>query len=254
MSIVIDLWIFLQILMVDLEYLAKMILSSDDDGDSSSKEELEVEGFEAPISTLTMVPLSAIIIPPPAPCAIGCKWSNAKTQYMLDMIREYILDSEKQSFHTMDWDHMHMRLVAQFPLESANKGVDIKNKWNKMLKEYFRQKEYNVSGENSRITRWNWYNAMDGMLSETTKANNVFKANDQGAPVAGTEDAPVDVGDDDGCGTTPATAVHAANLSRIHRALTKCRKINGDIASRLDCFVEYFACIEDGNFDPTSCR
>ena len=81
--------------MVDLEYLAKMILSSDDDGDSSSKEELEVEGFEAPISTLTMVPLSAIIIPPPAPCAIGCKWSNAKTQYMLDMIREYILDSEK---------------------------------------------------------------------------------------------------------------------------------------------------------------
>jgi hypothetical protein len=138
-----------------------------------------------------------------------------------------------------------VRLVAQFPLESANKEVDIKSKWNKILKGYFKQKkEYNMSGEKSRITRWNWYNVMDGMLSETTKTNSVFKANDHGVPVAGTEDAPMDVGDDDGCGTTPAAAIHAADLPGIHGVLTKCRKINGDIASRLDCFAESSTCIE----------
>ena len=66
---------------------------------------------------------------------------------MLDMIHEYILDSRKQSFWVKDWDHMCLRLVAQFLLKSTCKGVHIKSKWNKMWKEYFRQKkEYNVNG------------------------------------------------------------------------------------------------------------
>jgi hypothetical protein len=40
---------------------------------------LEVEGSEAPISTLTMVPPSTTIIPPLAPYAIGREWGNVET-------------------------------------------------------------------------------------------------------------------------------------------------------------------------------
>jgi hypothetical protein len=231
--------------MADLGYLARMIISCDDGGDSTLEEELEGEGSEAPISTPTMVPPSATNIPPPAPGAIGCEWGNAETQYMLDMIREYILDSGKQSFWAKDWDRMRGRLVVQFPLESTRKGVHIKSKWNKMRKEYFRQKkEYNMSGDNSGVARWNWYNAMDGMLSETAKVNGVPGANDQGAPVAGTEGVPVDAGNDDGCGVAPAAAVRAANLPGIRGAPIKRRRIKGDMACALDRFAESFACIE----------
>jgi hypothetical protein len=75
-----------------------MIISSGDGSDSTSEEELEGEGSKAPVSTPTMVLSSTTIIPPLAPCAIGREWGNAETQYVLDMIREYILDSEKQYF------------------------------------------------------------------------------------------------------------------------------------------------------------
>jgi hypothetical protein len=68
---------------------------------------------------------------------------------------------------------MRVHLIAQFHLASARKGVHIKSKKNKTRKKYFKQKEYNVSGDNSRVAKWNWYNAMDGMLSEIAKANGV---------------------------------------------------------------------------------
>jgi hypothetical protein len=105
-----------------------MIFPSDDGGDSSSQEELEGDGSKAPVSTSTMVPPSATIIPPPAPSAISCEWGNVETQYILDIIREYILDSEKQSFQAKDWDHMRVRLVVQFLLQSTRKGMYIKSK------------------------------------------------------------------------------------------------------------------------------
>jgi hypothetical protein len=84
--------------MVDSEYLVRMIFSSDNGGDSSLKEELEGEDSEATVSTPTIIPPNVVIIPPMAPGTIGRELDNAETQYMLNMIYEYILDLEKQSF------------------------------------------------------------------------------------------------------------------------------------------------------------
>ena len=65
--------------------------------------------------------------------------------------------------------------------------MHLKDKWAKMHQQYYRQKKiYNISGDNSRLTRWTWYNAIDAILSETAKANGVPGGNDQGAPVIGT--------------------------------------------------------------------
>ena len=63
------------------------------------------------------------------------------------------------------------------------------------------------------VARWNWYNAMDGMLSETAKANGVSMTNDQGAPV--------DVGDNDGCGAILVVVICTTNLSGFHGKPTK---------------------------------
>jgi hypothetical protein len=81
---------------------------------------------------------------------------------------------------------------------------------------------------------------MDGMLSETTKANGVPRTNNQGA----SEAIPIDVDDDDGCGATPAAIVCVVNLLGVRKVPTKHRRINGDMASTLDRFVESSARIK----------
>jgi hypothetical protein len=35
-----------------------------------------------------------------------------------------------------------------------------------------------VSEDNTGVAKWNWYNSMDGILSETAKANDVPRLND----------------------------------------------------------------------------
>ena len=106
---------------------------------------------------------------------------------MLDLLRERIVKSGWQSIWAKDWEALQRRLVEHFPLKASRQGVHLKNKWAKMRQQYYRQKKiYNVSGDNSELTQWTWYNAIDAMLSETAKANGVPGGNDQRAPVIGT--------------------------------------------------------------------
>ena len=123
-------------------------------------------------------------------------------------------------------------------MEASRQGVHLKDKWAKMCQQYYRQKKiYNVSGDNSRFTRWIWYNVLNAMLSEIAKANGVPGGNDHGAPVIGTQVPPKEVEVHD-------AAIRASNLLGVHGAAMKRQKLNNDMASVLDRFVESSARIE----------
>lgn len=52
------------------------------------------------------------------------------------------------------------------------------------------------------------------MFNKTTKANGILGANDRGAPMVGTEGAPVDVSDDDALdGNALVAAIRAGNFT-----------------------------------------
>ena len=74
-------------------------------------------------------------------------------------------------------------------------------------------------------------------MSETAKVNGVLGGNDQRAPVIGTEVLPKEVEVHD-------AAICAGNLLGVRGAAVKRQKINGDMASALDCFVESSTRIE----------
>jgi predicted transcriptional regulator len=224
-------------------FLASMMFENDESAESLSEEEFEGDSYEELANTPTAMPattssIPASALPTTAPLPAHREWGNAQTEYLLDMLRERIVESGFQSFRAKDWAAMRERLVAHFPLDTSRQGVHLKDKWAKMRQQYFRQKKiYNVSGDNSGLTRWTWYNAMDAMLSETAKANGVPGANDQGAPVIGTEAVPNEVEFND-------AAIRAGNLPGVCGAVVKRRKLNNDMASALDRFAESSARIE----------
>jgi len=224
-------------------FLASMILESDKSVDILLESEFEGGSFEEPIDTPTAMPSTATSIPASAlpmgvPILAHHEWGTAQTQYLLDMLRKHIVEASYQSSRAKDWDAIHEHLVAHFPLETNHQGIHLKDQWAKMQQHYFWQKKiYNVSRDSSGLTRWLWYNAMDAMLSETTKANGVLGANDQGAPVIGTKTTPEDV-------VVNNTIVRASNLPGVCRAVVKHRKLNGNMANALDRFVESSAHIE----------
>ena len=151
---------------------------------------------------------------------------------MLDLLREQIVKSGWQSIWAKDWEAMRVRLIEHFPLEATRQGVHLKDKWAKMHQQYYRQKNiYNILGDNSGLTWWTWYNAIDAMLSETAKANGISGGNDQRAPIIGTQVPPKEE-------EVPDGAICAGNLLGVHRVAVKRQKLNGDMASALDRFAE----------------
>ena len=165
-------------------------------------------------------------------------------QYLLDLLRECIVELGWQSIWAKDWEAMQVRLVGHLPLEASHQGVHL-SLWAKMHQQYYYQKKiYNVSGDNSGLTRWTWYNAIDTMLSETAKANGVPDGNDQGTPIIGTQVPPKEVEVHD-------VAVHADNLPGVRGAAVKRQKLNGDMASALDRFVESSARFEKMKMETT---
>ena len=223
--------------------LASMMFDIEESEDSLSESEFQGGGFEETIDTPTTFPSTGTSIlasasPSSDPVPKHREWGNAETQYLLDLLRERTVESGWQSIQAKDWEAMRVRLVEHFPLEASRQGVHLKDKWAKMRQQYYRQKKiYNVSGDNSGLTRWTWYNAIDAMLSETAKANGVLGGNDQGAPIIGTQVPPKEVEDHD-------AAVCASNLPRVCGAAVKHQKLNGDMAIALDRFVESSARIE----------
>ena len=219
--------------------LASMMFEIEESEDSLSESEFQGGGFEETIDTPTTFPSTGTSIPASAspssdPVPKHREWGNAKTQHLLDLLRERIVESGWQSIRAKDWEAMRVRLIQHFPLEASHQGVHLKDKWAKMHQQYYRQKKiYNVSGDNSGLTRWTWYNAIDAMLSETTEANGVPGGNDQGAPIIGTQVPLKEVEDHD-------AAVHASNLPGVRGAATKRQKLNGDMATTLDRFAESY--------------
>ena len=223
--------------------LESLMFEIEESEDSLSESEFQGGGFAETIDTPTTIPSTSTSIPASAsptsdPIPKHCEWSNAETQYLLDLLRERIVELGWQSIWAKDWEAMQVRLVEHFPLEANRQGVHLKNKWAKMRQQYYHQKKiYNVSRDNFTLTRWTWYNAIDAMLSETTKANDVPGGNDQRALVIGIQVPSKEVEVHD-------AAVCAGNLPRVCRAALKHQKLNDDMASALDCFVESYACIE----------
>lgn len=108
----------------------------------------------------------------------------------------------------------------------------------------FQEEEHNVSGDNGQ-SKWISYHAMDSMFNTTAIINGIPGANDHGAPVVGAEVASLDVDDDDALdGDASNAAVPASNLPGVLGAVVKRRRINGDIASALDQFIDSFAHIK----------
>ena len=183
--------LFLRIGMANPSSLASMMFEIEESEDNLSESEFQGGGFEETIDTPTTFPSTGTSIPASAspssdPVPKHCEWGNAETQYLLDLLRERIR-VEWQSIQAKDWEAMRVQLVEYFPLEASCQGVHLKDKWAKMRQQYYYQKKiYNVSEDNSGLTRWTWYNAIDAMLSETAKANGVLGGNDQGAPIIGT--------------------------------------------------------------------
>ena len=108
---------------------------------------------------------------------------------------------------------MRDQIVGQFLGEAIREAWHIKDKWKKLCKQYFKKtKIHNVLGDNEGL-KWIWYDKMNAMLSEITKANGVSVAIDQRAPMPETYVALVKV-EDDGFDedVPPAIAVRAANL------------------------------------------
>ena len=58
-------------------------------------------------------------------------------QYLLDLLRERIVESGWQSIQAKDWEAMRVRLVEHFSLEASRQGVHLKNKWAKMHPQYY---------------------------------------------------------------------------------------------------------------------
>ena len=75
------------------------------------------------------------------------------------------------------------------------------------------------------------------MLNETAKANGVPGGNDQRTPIIGTQVLPKEVEAHD-------AAVCAGNLPGVRGAALKHQKLNGNMATALDRFVESFARIQ----------
>ena len=116
--------------------------------------------------------------------------------------------------------------------------MHLKDKWAKMGQQYYCQKKiYIVLGDNSGLTRWTWYNAIDAILNETAKANGVPGGNDQGASIIGTQVPPKEVENHD-------AAVRASNLPRVCGAAVKRQKLNSNMATALDLFAESSTRIE----------
>jgi hypothetical protein len=101
------------------------------------------------------------------------------------------------------------------------------------VKGIFRQnKEYIVSGNNSKIAKWNWYISMDATLSESAKANGESEANDKRDLVVGIEGIPVDI--DDGCATASAAVICATYLLGVRGAPCRAQTHWAEIISSQD--------------------
>jgi hypothetical protein len=102
-----------------------------------------------------------------------------------------------------------------YPSEAFREAKHVKDKWEKLRKQYYKEKKlHNVSGDIAGSSCV-WYGAMDAMLSETAKANRVPGAIDQGTPVSGTQNAPVYIDND----ITPPVDTEDERVSRAAQLL-----------------------------------
>ena len=145
--------------MANPDSLASMMFEIEESEDSLLKSEFQGGSFEETIDTPTTIPSTGTSIlasasPSSDPVPKHREWDNAETQYLLDLLHERIVESGWQSIWAKDWEAMRVRLVEHFPLKASRQGVHLKDKRAKMRQQYYCQKKiYNVSGDNSGLTR-----------------------------------------------------------------------------------------------------